>query len=83
LKKEEPKCYTLTLAPLYLDFKLKSNRVSLKLKMDPGPRKKSSDPGPGRAMPAARYSKFRAMKSLSHNPSGAMVVFTFILPIQS
>jgi hypothetical protein len=27
LKKEEPKCYMLTLAAVYLDFKLKSNRV--------------------------------------------------------
>jgi len=63
LKKEEPKCYTLNLAPLYLDFKLKSNGICIKLKMNPGPRKKSlgldprktkrADPGPGLDMPAA------------------------------
>jgi hypothetical protein len=44
LKKVERKCYTLTLAPLHLDFKLKSKWIWLKLKMDPGPTKKSSDP---------------------------------------
>jgi hypothetical protein len=64
LKKEEPKCYTLILVSLYLDFKLKSNWVCLKIKMHPGPRKKSlgqnpdprkksADPGPGLNMPAA------------------------------
>jgi hypothetical protein len=40
VEEEEGKCYSLTLAPLYFDFKLKSNRVWLKLKMDPDPRKK-------------------------------------------
>ncbi len=53
----------MTLAPLYLDFKLKSKWIWLKLKMDPGPTKKFrpgpekknySGPGlgPGLGMPA-------------------------------
>jgi hypothetical protein len=48
LKKVERKCYTLTLAPFYLDFKLKSKWIWLILKMDPGPdpRENLFRPGP-------------------------------------
>jgi len=45
---ENRRTYTLILAPLYLDIKLKSNRVWLKLKMDSGPRKKIFGPEPSR-----------------------------------
>jgi hypothetical protein len=40
-EKEEPKCYTLTSAPLYLDFKLNASQVWLKLKMSSSSRRKS------------------------------------------
>jgi hypothetical protein len=52
VQKEEPKCYTLTLAPLYLYFKLKLNWFWLKLKIEPDPRKKSVGPVLGLDMPA-------------------------------
>ncbi len=64
-------CSTLTLAPLYLDFKRKSDQVWLKLNMDSGltkkslgldqdPRKiKNADLGPGLDMAAAAYSCVR------------------------
>jgi len=51
LKKEEPKCYSLTSASLYLDFKLNSNRVCFKTKDGPESEEKifRIEPGFGHA----------------------------------
>ncbi len=48
VEKRRAKVYRSPLASLYLDFQLKANRVWLKLKIDPGARKKLFRPEPGR-----------------------------------